>query len=93
MACRGHARLSRSLQQSSACVSRELQQTSPAKAMAAGAEQKSSSVWPPAQLQWAPLALPCPLEVEGCVAVPVHLCAKVPNAGHSALPALVSFRD
>ncbi|KAL6748945.1 hypothetical protein V8C86DRAFT_2862749 [Haematococcus lacustris] len=42
---------------------------------------KSSSVWPPAHLQWAPLALPCPLEVEGCIAVPVHPFAKLPRGG------------
>ncbi|GFH21984.1 hypothetical protein HaLaN_19378, partial [Haematococcus lacustris] len=29
---------------------------------ASGTNTKSSSVWPPAQLQWAPLALPCTLE-------------------------------
>ncbi|GFH12742.1 hypothetical protein HaLaN_08485 [Haematococcus lacustris] len=44
---------------------------------ASGTTTKPSSVLPPAQLQWAPLALPCPLEVEGCVAVPVHPFAKV----------------
>ncbi|GFH15993.1 hypothetical protein HaLaN_12334, partial [Haematococcus lacustris] len=43
--------------------------------------RKPSSVWPPAQLRWAPLGLPCPLEVEGCVAVPVHPLAKVPRGG------------
>ncbi|GFH11589.1 hypothetical protein HaLaN_07110 [Haematococcus lacustris] len=43
--------------------------------------RKPCSLLPPAQLQWAPLALPCPLEVEGCVAVPVHPFAQVLRGG------------
>ncbi|GFH26532.1 methyl-accepting transducer domain-containing protein, partial [Haematococcus lacustris] len=39
--------------------------------------QSRSSVLPPAQLQWAPLALPCPLEIEGPALAPQTACSRL----------------